>query len=178
MARTNVSAFQVHTDFDYTPGNCFFDSIAFAFRKHGWIGTGMHVRELLLAMVAEGGPRVQAAVEFWWELRSMRASAVVRKFNPPLDDTQLAQLAKTMHSPSKYWGDDFAISMLADRLRIRIVVLRDGTPSLTQPEGASPTHSIIVALKDAHYVPVSYRGRCVHSVGRHAEFTPRPRNAR
>ena len=171
MARSEDSGFQVHPDFPYTPGNCFFDSLAFAFRAHGWTGTGMQVRELLLEMVCEGGEKVQTAVQFWFDLKSMREYAFVRKFPPPLDDEKLKSLANAMRSPAKYWGDDFAISMLAEKLRIRIVVLREGTPSLTQPKTATPTHSIIIALKDAHYVPISYRGRCVHPVGRFPEFS-------
>ena len=115
---------------------------------------------------------MQAAVEFWWELRSMQEYAFVRQFCPPLSEPQLRRLARAMKSPSRYWGDDFALRTLANKLRVRIVVLRQGTASLAQPEGVSPTHSIIVALKDAHYVPVSYRGKCVHPVGRHKEFAP------
>ncbi len=165
-----TSNFQVETDFDYEVGNCFFDAVAHCFCQHGWEGDGYTIRDMVLQSVRNATPDARTAVEFWWELRSMHEYRFMRKFQPPLSNEQYTELAKKMEDPRYYWGDDFAISTLANKLRVRIVVIRDGTPAITQPTDLTPTHSIVLALNREHYVPISYKGDCVFSTGRRPRY--------
>lgn len=173
-----TSNFQVETDFQYDVGNCFFDAVAYCFGQHGWPGDGYTIRDMVLQAVRDGTPEACVAVQFWWELRDLHEYRFIRNFEPPLCSEQYTALAAKMEKPRYYWGDDFAISTLANKLRVRIVVIRDGTPAITHPANVTPTHSIVLALNNEHYVPISYRGDCVFSTGRRPRYSlpPQPGN--
>jgi hypothetical protein len=156
--------YTVHTEYEFVPGNCLFDSLAHGLVMHGWRGTGMKLREIVLDCIRDGGEKVDAAVEHWTALSMLDEYSFVRCVENearPLSEKARAKLAKTMQVCAKYYGDDFSMRVLANKLNIRITVLRDGSAAFMQPEATSPTHTLLVALKDVHYTPISFNGHYI-----------------
>ena len=151
--------YSAHTDYTFVSGNCLFDSLAYALTHHGWDGDGMQLRELVLEAVRQGGDHVNAAVAHWVELCNLpeyRFAGCVKNEQQPLDAEQRNKLAAQMRNVNKYWGDDFSLQVLSNKLKLRVTVLRCGTAAFIQPQLNTPTHTVILALKNAHYTPVSF----------------------
>ena len=123
------------------------------------------MRGMVADTVRKGGEDVESAVKFWIELQDLPEYKFARGVTLPITSDKLDTLADAMLSHKLYWGDDFSIRVLARKLNIRLVILRDGTPTIVQSETKTPTHAVILGLHREHYAPIGWRDQYVHSVG-------------
>ena len=123
------------------------------------------MRGIVADTVRCGGSDVDSAVRFWIELSYLPEYKFVRGVELPLTPDKLDAVADAMLSRKLYWGDDFSIRVLAEKLNIRMVILRDGTPTIVQSESKTPTHAVILGLRREHFSPIGWRDQFVHPVG-------------
>ena len=141
--------YRAHTDYEFVPGNCFFDSLAHAFHNHGWSGSGKELREIVLETVRQGGEFVDAAVAHWVELCALeeyKFASCIKNEPQPLSQAARNMLAKTMRNVNKYWGDDFSLQVIANKLKMRITVLRSESTAFIQPQYNTPSHTVILGM--------------------------------
>lgn len=168
-------------------GDCLFHSIhlgLLSIIKQAY--TSYELRSAVASSVLESSPEVNATLQNWRELLYMgikeaqpeviqeyqHARCLLRE-QPPFSHDCRENLRRDMLSPTKYWGDQYAIMVLERLLNVKLVILkksklmrRENAPDyytsdiqlgVEQTSQFNPKWFIVLILDGAHFTPLVCR---------------------
>lgn len=154
-------------------GDCFFSSIVVAMKDAGVETTSKRLRHLVAVEVLNPGNQVaQQTIDRWRELLAAGISArngqLIREYyhampvvtaDGPVERKRLYEQMMT----SAYWGEQFALETLEEKLNLKIDVIDAETGKLTQKKHHSGDHWGVLTLViwAAHYRPMGWCNRYI-----------------